>query len=805
MSQRAAGFGKKPIARSGGAAAHLVTDETDVPRSVPLDLVPFIAPFKKRGRVAVRVERLPRFSRLSNGRNNGDGSWSLMSDELEDLQYLLPGNLHEPHTLLIRVMGLDGAAATTLAVHDLAVEAGEGYDSEPNGESDGASPASDVGHLQQKIEAAFMPHPDGSGEFAKLDAGLLGRENRTHHAANERPDPLVAKGAAAPSLLAHPADAQALAHAVAARNKAEEALRTTRDQMSALQAQLAQREVELARAGVAAEQAVLAAQRELTEKLARSQAEWRAEEAARLAAAEAQWQEATAKAMASALTQVDATRDQGRDAERRRLLDQIAALQTQSREQEVALALARAGAEEAREQLRRETEAALLKAEKAWREAEGARLAAAERRWTDRAAGELASLRERCERAEEGLRAARAASPAQVSQAAEQELRGLQERCERAETALRSAQADAAAASHAVEQDLARLRDRCERAEAALKAAQSTATVTSQTSDAEMKRLRERCDRAEEALRVAQATAPSPTDSEKVLRQVQARCAALESALAEREAELERSRAVVGQDRERLQREYEASLAQAKNVWAADEAQRIAAADAKWRETTTKAVAAARSQAEMARRHEYETEIKRLHDQIVELQAVLMERAAVVTAHSVDLGAGIVSTDANNEPRIVLRTDRAWENDENTEKPHRPMGHNIRDAAIVAIVVMAGVFFYPGFSPTIVRTWQSLTGQQTDADTVAPSPAKPAPAPAPVLPTAVAIHAANVRAEPSPSASVVSSLPRDAQVVILSVEGNWSRVRLSPADGSAPVEGWVFTSLLKKTDTTPSP
>ncbi|MDE2182949.1 MAG: SH3 domain-containing protein [Alphaproteobacteria bacterium] len=750
MSQRAAGFGKKPVASKAArsaAAAQLVMDHPEAPRAMPLELASLVAPFRKRGRIAVRVERLPRSARLSAGRNNGDGSWSLMSDELQDLEYLLPDDMHEPHTLAIRIVGLDGVAATTLAVHDLPIEAGSAYD--PEAEVEAPAAPSSVGHLQQQIEAAFAPRErDEAGDFASLNAAILVRDGRTegHQRAMGKPDPLVRKGSAAPSLLTA-TESEALAQALAARHQAEEALRDARDQCASLQARLSERDVDIARAGVTAEQAHLAWQRELGEKIAKAQADWRAEEASRFAAAEAQWQETAAKAIAAALAQADISRNQGHGDERRRLLDQIAALQTAAKDQDVALALARANVEEARDHARRDTESALLKAEKAWREEEASRLSALERQWQQRAAPELARLRERCERAEDALNKAREAAASVPSGNGDEELRLLQSRCSSLEATLAER-----------ESELARARQ-------------------------------------------------TGSDRERLKN----RCASLEAVLAERDAELVQARAVTGSDRDRLQKEFDASLSQAKAKWGAEEAARLADADAKWRETTTKAVAAARSQAETARRHEYEAEIKRLRDQVVELQAVLMERAAVVAAPSVELGAKIVEGDGTDEPRIVLRTDRAWEAEDALQ--NKPKGRDgwriMRDIAVVAVIVAVGIVFYPSVSPVLMDHLRSVTGQQEAADPSPPVPPKPAPPPAPVLPTAVALHDINVRSDPSANAAIVSSLKRDVKVTVLAQQGDWTRVRIDAVSGGAPVEGWAFTALLKITRaasaTAPSP
>ena len=52
----------------------------------------------------LRVEKLPQLARFSAGQNNGDGSWSLLLDELEDLVYFAPKTVSGDHTLAIRLI-----------------------------------------------------------------------------------------------------------------------------------------------------------------------------------------------------------------------------------------------------------------------------------------------------------------------------------------------------------------------------------------------------------------------------------------------------------------------------------------------------------------------------------------------------------------------------------------------------------------------------------------------------------------------------------------------------------------------------
>src|SRR3954464_4110430 len=118
MVQQASASKKKeviPPAFASITAADIIRAPV-VERSVPLNLLPLLKPFKRAGRLSLRIERLPQRAKLSAGRRNSDGSWSLASDELSDLNYLVPSNTPAEHELTIRVMGLEEGAPNTLKV-----------------------------------------------------------------------------------------------------------------------------------------------------------------------------------------------------------------------------------------------------------------------------------------------------------------------------------------------------------------------------------------------------------------------------------------------------------------------------------------------------------------------------------------------------------------------------------------------------------------------------------------------------------------------------------------------------------------
>src|ERR1700744_4235544 len=90
--------------------------EPEAADPIPIDLAPLIAPYRRNGRLTLRVERMPHRARLSRGAINSDRSFSLAPDELDGLQYLPPPGGGDPPTLGIRIIRVDGGDATTIAL-----------------------------------------------------------------------------------------------------------------------------------------------------------------------------------------------------------------------------------------------------------------------------------------------------------------------------------------------------------------------------------------------------------------------------------------------------------------------------------------------------------------------------------------------------------------------------------------------------------------------------------------------------------------------------------------------------------------
>jgi len=407
MAGRVAGLASRAVAPDGVVADALMRamDEDEAQSAIPLDLAPLIAPYRRQGRLSLRVERLPPRARLSRGHNNGDRSWSLMSDELDGLLYLPPDGVSQTCTLAVRIVSLDGGGGATLALLDYPV--GPGADAPPP--------------VVQTPAPRRAPPPESAelrrlqGELATAKATLA---EQTAEMARER-------ARFESELKSQLAASSALASQTLARSRAE------------WQAELAARKPE-----PRPEERASSSRREIEAALAKAEKEWKAGETARLAAAEARWQARSEKALADAQAQLDrvktrataeSARERSDEAERRRLRDEGARLKKSlaGRDNELT-ALREESAKHARD--------ALADAEARWREEEAARLAAARTQWQRRSERALAEATAQFERA----RAHTDAESSQRHRDAEAELERLKDELALANGAIADRESDIA-------------------------------------------------------------------------------------------------------------------------------------------------------------------------------------------------------------------------------------------------------------------------------------------------------------------------------------------------------------------------
>lgn len=396
------------MARGVPASRKASTAAQPAQRSIALDLAPLIAPYKKEGRLSLRVENLPQGTRLSRGSRNNERSWSLASDELEDLFYLLPDGATKPHKLALRIVSL--ANGNTLAVIEIAIDPEAAQANAAAPPTPAAAPQQDDAELERLRDALTKAEAELGDIRAKLKVQTPARDTDAELAAahavwqkdldRQLADAAAARkaevaevearwktelGAARAAWQREAADsaAQAKAGAVgqadevkrlreeaaalAAKARDEAAARLAESEtawkakLAAVEAQaratetaaLKLRDEAVAKAGALTSK-VAACETAVTEALAKAEDQWKKAEAERSAATETRWKETLAKAVAEARAQLVAPPPPPPvvpdDTELKRLRTALVA------------------AEAERDTARREGEAALAKAEAAWRQ-----------------------------------------------------------------------------------------------------------------------------------------------------------------------------------------------------------------------------------------------------------------------------------------------------------------------------------------------------------------------------------------------------------------------------------------------------
>lgn len=718
-------------------------------RAIALELAPLVAPYKKEGRLSLRVENLPQGARLSHGSRNNERSWSLASDELEGLSYLLPDGQTRPHKLALRIVGL--ANGNTLAVIEIDVD--------PSATHAGAAPAApavgetpDDGELAKLREALTQAETE-LGELRGLLAQPAPRDASSELAAareswTKELDARLAEAAAARDALVADLGAKAKTELAAARaawqketadalTRAQTEANTKRDgahetklkeltgEIASLKAAVTKAKEEAAAAD-AAWQTKLAAETAATAKTRDEAARAAEAKIASLTAdhskAEARWKDELAKAVAEARQSVPApVKDEAALAA---LRAQVAALEVE------------------RDTIRRDGADALAKAEASWKAAEEERTRTAEARAKD---------------ALEKAVAEATTAKATTANQADVEL----------------AQLRAKIAALEVERDAARR----EGAEAVAKAEAAWKT-------AEAERTRSAEARAQEALAKAVAEAqasvppppPPPPSNDAALNDLRTKVAALEA------------------ERDAARREGAEALAKAQSQWQAAMAKAVAEAKSDappptdGNEATELRARVAELQSQLDERNEALVQARRevkndehAQREVVELRAKIerLEADAQTPTHRPDpQGAGHAS-------RVRERYAQPADNAGLAKK------RTLQYAAGAAAALLIGAIVY--FYPEISSLWGSPPAAEPTMQTATvDAPAPEAPAPEPKI---VVIKEAKLRKQPAVTAPIIAKLDKGDELVVLSTWGKWTKARLPAKPGDEPKEGWVTTSL----------
>jgi hypothetical protein len=685
-------------------------EATEMPDAIPLELAELLSPYAKNKRFTLRVERMPERARLSRGRNNGDRSWSLMRDELEDLLYLPPKGMNVEHTLAIRIIGLDGDNGATLAVHDLLILPGNAVPLLKPGKTPEATGrvSAELRKLRDELAEATAALDERERELAaaQQDIDEAWAEESQHALAAE----LSAARAAWQAELE-----KRLAYAAA---EAAEKLETSRAAWAAEQKDRLAETEELTQQRI--DQAREHWQHESRAALLKAEKTWKADEAAGFARAEARWREQSAATLAdavarceraeAALSHARSEHEARHDAAIRHLHSELAAVQDILSDCERDLAEARSAADRALERSNQEAGAALQKAEMTWKAGEAARIAQAEARWREHSALALAEATARFERAEAAL------AGAQRQTGNDRDLGRLREELAAAQTSLSDRERKIAEARSAIDQAHNRWQ---QETEAALSKAQKTwkEDEAARLANAEGAWHRQsahalaeatgRYERAEAALARARTVRDAADTVE--LRQLRNELAELKSALNAREhdlaearhkaahaeaatpsieAELTAARTAqkaeldaqaqrqIDDARASWKRELDDVLSRAEKTWKADEAIRLANAETFWREQSAGALAEATvryERAEAALRGEPHDQAEREPDDNAELlrlrrdldlvQAAVSDREARLALARSE--AKLSRERWKTQAQAALRkTEEAWEADE---------------------------------------------------------------------------------------------------------------------------------------------
>jgi Bacterial SH3 domain len=651
MAQRATGTAKKSTpSRAGrvGGAARALNDAPSNSRPIPLALAPLLSPYKKHGRLSVRIERLPRLARLSAGRNNGDRSWSLGLDELEDLTYLPPDGMDEAHTLAMRIIGLDGGGST-LAVLDLSVSPEAQTISGPDAGSDALDSAdsgdgSEATGLRREVARlkATLAAADAERAKAREEAGQTKREFSAQA--------LDAKLAEVRADF----EAELKEKLAAAEGAASAYLAGQRKGWAAEEAARAKEWEKQAEAALADARAQW--QRQQDRALGAAEAAWKKAEEARFAELGQEWQEKLSRALAEAGSTAKSAVSKTHAAEIGRLNQELAAAKTRAAEHAKALKDARADIEATRERWQREAQDALRKAENEWTGGEAARLTAIDAHWQEKLARALKEAREEWRREAD---AALAGSESERTNAEAARLADVETKWNaKLKSAVAKARTDTETSRvRELEADLESLRAELARARAAIVEAEDGRTAAEKDwKAAEAARIAaidaEWRQKLEQVATVSHRSAQARTDEEAAeLRRLQDDIGGLQTGLAERdqarakaeaewaarsaaelaraqelEAALARSQAELREARTEIMARDKASAA-AEKVWKAGETARLAALDAQWQQKLASAVADAETNSESSDRA-HAAERESMLAELTQAEAALREREA---------------------------------------------------------------------------------------------------------------------------------------------------------------------------------
>jgi hypothetical protein len=725
-------------------------------RRIPVDFRPLLKPHKAAGRLCLRIERLPQSAKLSAGHRSANDSWSLASDELEDLHFLVSSNVARDYELTVRLMTFLDGEVSTLKVVQFVVSA-----------SDSAAPA----------QAGRDPHgqdPVVRSQLSEMHSLFAVRESElielraALQRANSEKEAELAKVRSDFELGLDRKVAEAVGRSRVQdrqENEAKEAERESRAAQEELKAQRIaaeweQAKVESERRSQAERQKWLS---EIERRVELARREWKCEADLALEAARQAWQAESEERKKKDLGSWKAEGDERIEAERRKWHARaegqaIKELDRWKSDADQRLDAARqvwqAEADERRkvelESWKAETEGRievergtwLVRAREYTRTELGRvgvefelRIGAERRNWQIKADEQATRERDRWEAdAEQRVEAARRASRVE----AEAFLA-----VERTRLGAETEQRIAAERERLLSENAAATKP-----ESMSVGAQSPASLVDGIDHESVEKLAEERDKNRQLNAALLAQADKSRELEEALAAMTPRCENAERALAEAER---------GAQAPENEDGYIKSL---------------------------------------------RAEIATLHKSIASQAAELgRTRAALAQTRALHIQRGL-----ENRPIGNLR-DAAMEDDHSAgEAKGKGL---IRDCIVVSAIIIPLVLFYPSIAvylPQEVRDGiATATGGLLRVEVVQPTllhapPRKSLPPPKSERPTAIASRAMNVHASPGSKGAVIISLQKKASVVVLGKRGNWTEIEVPAKRAGQPWQGWVWSAYLQDND-----
>jgi len=736
MAQRAtASFGIKGT--EAGVFASLsaadIIRAPSVERRIPVDFRPLLKPHKKAGRLRLRIERLPQGAKLSAGRRCEDNSWSLASDELQDLHFLVSSNVTRSYELTVRVMTLDDDELSTLTVVPFVISATDDAVPVQTGRDQyGGDPAT----RNQLSEMHSL--------FAVREAELLDLRAALQRAIGER-DAELAKARSDWELEADLKVAEAVEHSrvhYRQENEAKEARRKSRAAQEELKAEWVAAELERAKA----------------ERENRSQAEhqiWQSEAARRMEAARLEWKVEADRNLGAACQAWQVESEKRIEAERRKWYAQVEGDAAKERDRWESDAAQRLDA--ARQVWQAEADESRKVERESWKVDAERRIEAQRETWLEQAECTRTEFERSKAEIESRHEAERRAWKVESDQRAKKEREGREADAERRmEAARRASQAEAEAL-------LAAERTRLETEVEQRIAAERQRLMKENAATAKTQSLRERTDYP--------AAAVGQVEHEMVEK--------------------------LAEEREK-NRQLDTGL-----LAAADKNRELAAA-----------LAAMTLRCENAERAPAATEssppapdvedgyVKSLRSEISTLRKSVVNQAAELVRARAELEQTrpLHIRRASENRRIGTLRNFQYE-EEQTPGQEKTKGL-IRDCFLIVAIVIPLVVFYPWIAVYLPQGARdgiaTATGGLLSVEIVQPVvPKRPLPPPKSERPTAIVSRVLNVHASPASRGAVILSLLKNASVVVLEKQGNWTKIEI-PAEGSSKLQqGWVWSAYLQ--------